>query len=133
MVIVVINQGLEVSNFDLLPASLTLHQGVQLQLGEEVRRTMLLHQLLNYQVTLQVVRGQTQNVKSLFLGDKSAFNSESLFSDLFSAFVAKLLHLALQSLPLEELKDLFHAFLGGQGSDEAAEENGLRAVEGVFH
>jgi hypothetical protein len=51
---------------------------------------------------------------------------------LFAAFVAKFLHLALESFPLEELKDLVHALLGSQGADEAAEEEGLSAIEGVF-
>ncbi len=114
MIIVVVDECLEVPYFDLLLPVFALHQRVQLEFLCVVLGSVRLHQLLDYLVALKVSRGQAEDVIGLLLSDKPALDSESFFSDLLSAFVAELFHVALLPLPLKVLHDLLHPLVHGE-------------------
>ena len=111
MIIVVIDEGLEIANLDLLLAAFTLHEGVQLQvhaigivhgpidpdtIGAVSLRvevpSMALEQLLDDLVVLEFIMGNSQDLKGLLAGDESALDAQALLGHLLAAFVAEFLH-----------------------------------------
>jgi hypothetical protein len=107
MIIVVINKGLEVTDFDLFKSTFALKEGVQLELGVVVAH-MILQQLLNDVNALKFIRSDAQNLKGLLLCDKTTFDPKSFLSYLFSALVAEFLHSGLHSLLSEVSEHLLH-------------------------
>lgn len=65
-------------------------------------------------------------------GDKASLDSETLLSDLLSAFITELFHLALKPLALEELEHLVHALLIGQGPYVVLQVVGTSVVSGII-
>ena len=94
MRIVVINESLEVSDFELLVATSILHQRVQLNLKMILVSTscMMFEKSLNGLIALEFILGQTQNFISLLFRNKAALDSQSLLCHLLPALVAELLH-----------------------------------------
>jgi hypothetical protein len=111
MIIVVIDEGLEVANLDLLLAAFTLHERVQLQvhaiavvhgpidpdtigavsLRVEVS-SVALEQLLDNLVVLELIMGYSQDLEGLLAGDESSLDAQALLGHLLAAFVAEFLH-----------------------------------------
>ena len=74
-------------------------------------------QLLNRVVTEQLVLRQPKYLKRLFLGDKSALDSEAFLSHLLSTVVTELLTLIFPQLFLEVPMHACHAFFCGERTD----------------
>jgi hypothetical protein len=132
MVIVVIDEGLEVSYFDLLLSIFTLYKRVQLEFLGVVLASVGFHQLLDDLVALEVGWGEAKDVVGLLLGDEPAFDSQTLLCDLLSAFVAELFHAALQSLSLQVLHDLLHTLVHGERPDLSFEAVGRGSTSKCF-
>ena len=62
-------------------------------------------QFLQGLVSLQVIIFQSKNLKSLFFGNETALDPESLLGNLLSTFIGELLASEVVLLPLEEFED----------------------------
>lgn len=115
MIVVVIDQRLEITNLNLLVPILTLHQTVELYHRETSSHIvgMVLEQLLNDFIRLELIGGDTENLKGLVFGDETTLDAQTLLRDLFATLIAKLFHLALHPLLVEILSNLIESLLYG--------------------
>ena len=110
MVIVVVNEGLEVADLDLLLAALAFEQRVQLEHHSIPCRNnaaarlsvkvccMALEELLNDLIGLKLIVCDPQYLEGLLAGHKAALDPQALLGDLLSALVAELFHGGLCAL-----------------------------------
>ena len=68
------------------------------QLIARINVIVLLKQPLKALIGLEVILLQTKDIKGLLLGNETALDSQSLFSNLFSALVSKLFTIILVAL-----------------------------------
>jgi len=74
-------------------------------------------QRLNRVVTEQLVLGQSEDLKRLLLGDKSALDPEAFLSHLFSTVVTELLTIIFPQFFFEVAMHTCHALIYGQRTD----------------
>lgn len=120
MIVVVIDQSLEIANLYLLVSVMALHKAIQLNHGETASHIvgMILEKLLDNFIWLELIWSDTENLKGLLLGNESPLDAQTLLSDLFSALIAKLFHLALHSLLVEILSDLIESLWDSKRPNE---------------
>ena len=107
VLVVVADEGLEISDFDQLLAISSFDVGVE-------RSRVALEQLLDELVVLEVIGREAEDLKSLRLRHEAPLDPKTFLSDLLPTLVAKLIFCILGSLLQEILLNFGEPFLHGE-------------------